>query len=121
MKKNLKVFVALALVLSLALCLVACGGSSSLSGKYNLVSMTEGDSSISIKELEEMAGEDVEAYIEFNKDGTAELNLMGDVEDMKYGNSKIWAEGEEDDKADLIVKGSKVTIKIEDTEMVFEK
>ena len=123
--KKVKILVCLALVLSLTLCLAACGkdsssGSNSIAGKYNFVSMEMGGEKITAADLAALGGE-VEMYVRLDGDGTGIMYSEGTTEDIVYADGKIWPVSEPEEKADFTVKGNTLTITEDDTTMTFKK
>lgn len=123
--KKVKILVCLALVLSLALCLAACGkdsssGSNSIAGKYNFVSMEMDGEKITAADLAALGGE-VEMYVRLDSDGTGIMYSEGTTEDMVYADGKIWPVSEPEEKADFTVKGNTLTITQDGMTMTFKK
>ena len=104
----------IALIACLLLALTACG----VSGHYTIKEVSYGGISVSAKD----AGLDTDDnYIDMKANGTAVLCMDGDETDMKWKDGQIWAEGEEDDKADFEVDHNELIIELDEMEMVFEK
>lgn len=124
MKNTLKIALCLILVLSTALCLVACGDDS-ITGKYTIYSVDDGTKTIKGDELEtilSVIGITTDSmYIELNDDGTAEMSVFGETAEMAYADGKIWPTNNPDEKATFTVDGDKLTIEIEGSTMVFKK
>ena len=98
---------------ALLLTLAACGAS----GRYVLDELRYDGQSIEVDDLMK----DDSYYIELSANGTAVLYMEGQAVQMKWDDSHIWAEGEEDSKAELVIKGDELTISIDETKMIFEK
>ena len=122
-----KVF-ALLLVLVMVIGLCACGDKSekspaSVAGRYYLVSMTEGDMTITIEEYSAMLGIDVEMYIDVRADGTATAkNMDGEYMEMAWGNGQMWPVEEPGETAPCTFSGNTMTVDAgSDGKMVFKK
>jgi hypothetical protein len=123
-----KVF-ALLLVLVMVIGLCACGdkggktpSGNSVAGRYYLVSMAEGDMTISIEEYSEMLGYDVEMYIDVRADGTATAkNMDGEYMEMAWGNGQMWPVDEPEEKANCTFSGDTMTVGMDGEKMVFKK
>lgn len=123
--KKVKILVCLALVLSLALCLAACGkdssSGSSIAGKYELVSMEADGEKATKADLEAMFGMEIDFYVQLNSDGTGVFNMMGETEEMEYANGEIWAVSEPESKVPFTVKGNTLTLTMDGSTMTFKK
>ena len=118
-----RILVAVLLVLSLTLCLAACGGkekNSGIAGKYNFYSMSYEGETVTAKDLAEM-GEEMDMYIRLNSDGTGIMYSEGEAEDMAYANGKIWSVDEPDEKVSFSVKGNTLTMEQDGMVMTFKK
>lgn len=120
MKRVLSVTLCAVLILSLALCLGACG-KSDITGRYNLKSMEAEGITFDMEKLKQMAGEDAEAYIELRADGTATMSMMGEVAELKYADGQMWPVEDEDDKAPFTIKGNTLTLEQDGLKVIFEK
>ncbi len=121
MKKTLRMILATVLVLSLVLCLAACGDKGvDISGKYTLVSMEAEGMTVEGEMLESILGE-MDMYVKLNRDGTGEMSVMGETAEMEYKNGKIWPVEEPDEKVDFTVEDGKLTLEVEGAKMVFQK
>lgn len=126
MKKTLKAVLSLALIVALALTLVACGAKPE--GKYYLKSVNVEGKELNFEEyLESIMGVDPgvnkdilkELFINFNSDGTGEMNMGDEAIKFTWKGNTMEAEGE---KQDFKVKGNSVIISDEQgNEMVYEK
>ena len=118
-----RILVAVLLVLSLTLCLAACGDkekSGGIAGKYNFYSMSYEGETVTAKDLAAL-GEEMNMYIRLNADGTGVMVTEGESEDMAYGNGKIWSVDEPDEKVDFTVKGNTLTMEQDGMVMTFKK
>ena len=118
-----RILVAVLLVLSLTLCLAACGDKekgSSIAGKYNFYSMTYDGETMTADDLAEL-GTNVEMYLRLNADGTGIMYSEGESVDMAYANGQIWSVDEPDEKVDFTVKGNTLTMEQEGMVMTFKK
>ena len=110
----------------------ACGGGSggggggssapSMSGKYSVVSFTDGGETFEMSVLEELGFEADAFYLEF-VDGTKfTMVIFGESEDGTYklegNNLALTVDGEE---VTATVEGNKITLDADGTIMVFEK
>ena len=131
--KLVKILVCLAMILSLMLCVAACGedegllggitgGSSknSIAGKYEFYSMSYDGETITAEDLADM-GEEMDMYIRLNDDGSGIMYSEGDTEDMAYANGQIWPADEPDEKVDFTVKGDTLTMEQDGMVMKFKK
>lgn len=71
-KRVITLFLALAMVVSLAAC---GGGGSDVAGTYNLTEMNAGGVSMNIDELSSMAGVDVKITLNLKSDGNFSLDM----------------------------------------------
>ena len=118
-----KILVCLVMVLSLMLCIAACGDteeSGGIAGKYKFHSMSYDGETITAKDLADM-GEEMDMYIRLNGDGTGIMYSEGETEDMAYANGQIWSVDEPDEKVDFTVKGNTLTMEQDGMKMVFKK
>ena len=118
-----RILVAVLLVLSLTLCLAACGDkekNSGIAGKYTFYSMSYEGETVTAKDLAEM-GEETDMYIRLNSDGTGVMVSGDDSEDMAYANGKIWSVDEPDEKVSFSVKGNTLTMEQDGMVMTFKK
>lgn len=114
MKKLISGVLCAALILSMLLTLAGCG----VAGRYLLKEVSYGGISM---DAEDAGMDPDDCYIEMKSDGTAVMCMDGEEVDMQWKDGEIWAEGEEDDKADFEIEDGELTIEIEGIEMVFEK
>ena len=118
-----KILVCLVMVLSLMLCIAACGDkeeSGGIAGKYNFYSMSYNGETVTAKDLAAM-GEEMDMYIRLNGDGTGIMYTEGETEDMAYSNGKIWSVDEPDEKVSFTVKGNTLTMEQDGMVMTFKK
>ena len=115
MKRTMKIMLSALLIVSLLVCLVACGGSKGPSGKYNLVSMESDGMTIDGDTLKSMG---MEVTIEFKDDGTGTIDFMGESEDFTWKDGKMISDGEE---LPFDFSGDTVTIEQDGAKMVFKK
>lgn len=131
--KLVKILVCLAMILSLMLCVAACGedegmigsitggsSKSSIAGKYEFYSMTYDGETVTAEDLAE-AGSDTEMYIRLDNDGTGIMYTDGETVDVVYGNGQLWAVDEPDEKLDCTIEGNTLTTEIEGVVTIFKK
>ena len=129
MKRVLSLILCVVMVLGVAACFAGCGddgkkAEAGIAGRYNLETMAIDGTEISIKDLMEMAGDEAEGlefYLELKADGTAVMNMGGDIEELVYKDGQIWPEGDEDDKISFTVKGNTLTLEEDGEKLVFKK
>ncbi len=114
MKKILSSILCAALIACMILTLAGCG----TAGHYILKEMSYSGITISAEDADLDPDEN---YLDMKANGTAVLCMDGDETDMEWKDGKIWAEDEEDDKADFEIDDGELTIEVEGMEMVFEK
>lgn len=119
MKKCISLVLCAVLLLGMAACFAGCG--KSIAGRYDLTLMKQGDMEIKFKEMMELTGKKVEAYLELKDDGTGVLKMDQDETKMKYADGKIWPEDEEDEKVAFKLDGSELSMEQDGMKMVFEK
>lgn len=115
MKRTMKIMLSALLIVSLLVCLVACGGGKGPSGKYNLVSMESDGMTIDGDTLKSLG---MEVTIEFNSDGTGTIDFMGESEDFTWKDGKMISDGEE---LPFDLSGDTLTIEQDGAKMVFKK
>lgn len=87
----MKKILSLLLIVSLLLCITACAKKPD--GRYNIESMTMGDTTFSADQLKETG---IEMYIVFNSDGTGALCYGSEEDRFTWTDSKLTNEtGEE--------------------------
>lgn len=114
MKKLISSILCAALILSMLLTLAGCG----VAGRYVLKEVSYGGITM---DAEEAGMDPDDCYIEMKSDGTALMYMDGEETDMEWEDGEIWAEGEEDEKADFEIDDGELILEIEGIEMVFEK
>ena len=119
MKKCISLILCAVMLLGMVACLAGCG--KSIAGRYDLILMKQGDMEIKFKEMMELTGKEVDAYLELNDDGTGLLKMDQDETKMKYADGKIWAEGEDEQKVPYKLDGSELSMEQDGMKMVFEK
>ena len=117
MKKTIAIL--LALVFSMS-SLAGCGyGSSTLSGKYDLVSMTSEGETLDAVQLKDFG---IEGYFEFLDGGKVKVEAFGETSEGTFTvsgtNVTITIDGE---PASGTISGNRITIEDDDLTMVIEK
>ena len=120
----MKKLLALLLVLMIStVILTACGGDSDgLSGRYNVVAVTEGGETMTADQFVEFGLDLDEFYLEFIDNSNVRFMIFGEVEEGTYqltGNSVAITIDGETERA--VIDGNKITLAADGTEMVFEK
>lgn len=131
--KLVKILVCLAMILSLMLCVAACGedegmigsitggsSKSSIAGKYEFYSMTYDGETVTAKDMAEV-GEDVEIYIRLNNDGTGIMVSDGETVEIAYSDGELWPVDEPEESVEFTVKGNTLTVEAEEMVMTFKK
>ena len=121
MKKTIALLMTLMLgVLVLAGCGNGASNEAALSGKYYVISVTEGEATVSEETLKAMGFDQM--YFEFMEDGTFKGDIMGETGEGTFKvdgkNATLTVNGED---AKGTIDGNKFTLEIDDTKMVFEK
>ena len=83
--------------------------------------MEMGGEVIDIEGMKLLMGEDMEMYLELNSDGTAVLNMDGEITDMQWADGKIWPKDDTDDKVGFTVKDGVLTLEQDGMKMIFKK
>ena len=115
-----KVLVSL-FVIACLFVVTGCGSKSSSkmsTGKYKLVEMKQGDTTIS-KDLLKAAG--VEYTLTIKDGNKAVLDMGTEKEELEYDSKSFYPEGDKSNKASYTYKDGKITIKADSTSMTFEK
>ena len=116
---------AITILLVFVLCiatLCACGGGTGLTGKYSIVSVTEGGQTIELAQLSEVGIDPAGFFIEFIDGAKYNMAVFGESQEGTYKlEGKTLALTALGETAQATVDGSKITIDMEGTVMVFEK
>jgi hypothetical protein len=85
MKKTIKILLAILIVFSL----FGCGKKPDISGEYRLVKIDAGDSSATEEDIKSLQDLGMEVTLSVSKDGTAKLDVFGEVVDLTYDLEKM--------------------------------
>ena len=119
----MKKLIALLLSAVLVLGLCACGGASGsedITGRYDMVSITQDGVTIDVAEYLASLDIEAEAYLELKANGFAVL-CFGDTLDLVYEDGMIWPEGEPEGKVPFTIDGKTLTMEQNGEKMVFKK
>lgn len=121
MKKVISLILCATMILGIAMCFGGCGDKGTV-GKYNLKTMSVGDTTINVDDLKALSGQDgLEFYLELKNDGTAELVMGEERQALLYKDGKMWAEDQEDQKVPFTVKGNTLTLEQDGAKLTFKK
>ena len=134
MKKTLRMILCVVLVLGVFFSFSACGGSDdsgsedspvikqSATGRYELVKIEWSSGPVAedeiLEELEEATGD---MYVELFSDGTAQLALHGQIQDMEYSEDEMWQENFELHSYEFSVRNGKVILQKDGDKYTFVK
>ena len=118
MKRTVTTALCLVLVIGLLCTLTACG--EDISGRYELISATIDNRTLTIDEFKAFLGADTEMYLELNNDGTGTMAFVGQVAEMQWEGNQIWS-AEGGVKADFTVEEGVLTLDLSGTVLVFKK
>lgn len=108
----------LLMALAMIFVLVACGGGKDPTGTYKLTKMGSGDLAMSVDELAELAGMDMDVTLELTKDNkfTLDMGLLADEEgEALSGTWKI-----DGDSLTLDVEGEEAVCTYDDKTIVMD-
>ena len=121
----MKRIIAVLLVLMVSVAaLAACGGSggSGLTGKYNLVSLTEDGHTVTAEQFAEMGLRADEFYLEFVDSSKFNMVVFGDKNEGTYKlDNKAITLTVDGEPAQATIDGNKITLDADGSVMVFEK
>lgn len=117
MKNTITKLLCVAMVLCMLLTLAACGNA----GKYVLSAAKIDGEKYDADELEEIGLDPEDCYIELKADGTGEVSLFGDEEDIEWKGNEMWPEDDEDDVQEFDIDGKELTIEMDGQKLIFTK
>ena len=134
MKKAIKAMLCAVLALGVFLCLSACGTDSeptaatepgikqNATGRYELEKIQYADGTVAsdatLQQAEEAMGD---MYVELFGDGSAQLSLLGQVNDMEFSQNKLWQPGSPFHSYTFSVGNGKVTLERDGDTYIFRK
>ena len=113
MKRTLTICLTVVLVFGMMACMTACGGGDGPEGRYDLVDIEAAGQKMTADDLKSMAAlggkdpDDIEIFIEFDKDGTGRISSAGNDTDFTWEKDHITISGQD---AELKLSGKTVTI-----------
>jgi len=112
------------LALMLIVCLASCGGDAEEIGSYDLESMTEDGTTMTLKELKDMYDAYGVAFPEFslvlNKDGTGKMTVAGETQNINW-DAKAKTMSHDNETINYTFKDNKITLSEDGTSLVFVK
>jgi len=112
------------LALMLIVCLASCGGDAKEIGSYDLESMTEDGTTMTLKELKDMYDAYGVAFPEFslvlNKDGTGKMTVAGETQNINW-DAKAKTMSHDNETINYTFKDNKITLSEDGTSLVFVK
>ncbi len=116
----MKKFILLFAVLVCSILLVGCGSNyrKQMAGKYTLLEMKSGKSTVTAKQLKKLG---IEASLELKDDGTATLKMGSDTTKLTYDKKYFTEKSKSKGKTKYTFKKNNITLSDDDTSMTFEK
>ena len=118
MKKFVKAGLGLCLIVCLMVSLAACG---EITGRYDLVSMSNGTDMMDADDVRSITGFDGDLYIELFEDGTAVMSMFGTTTDLEYDDNYLWPVSDKEDTMSYRIEGSSLILEEEGVKVIFKK
>ena len=120
MKKTVKGFVSILLVLTMVFALAACSqGSNKPNGKYVIDSVEASGISMSLDSMGITEDQRNSVYIQFNSDGTGKLCAMGEEEAFNWEGNTMVSPNAPDEPLTFTYANNKVTVEQDGVKMTF--
>lgn len=120
MKKTVKGFVSILLVLTMVFALAACSqGSDKPNGKYVIDSVEASGISMSLDSMGITEDQRSSVYIQFNSDGTGKLCAMGEEETFNWEGNTMVSPNAPDEPLTFTYANNKVTVEQDGVKMTF--
>lgn len=120
MKKTVKGFVSILLVLTMVFALAACSqGSNKPNGKYVIDSVEASGISMSLDSMGITEDQRSGVYIQFNSDGTGKLCAMGEEEEFNWEGNTMVSPDAPDEPLTFTYADNKVTVEQDGVKMTF--
>lgn len=120
MKKTVKGFVSILLVLTMVFALAACSqGSNKPNGKYVIDSVEASGISMSLDSMGITEDQRNSVYIQFNSDGTGTLCAMGEEEEFNWEGNTMVSPDSPDEPLTFTYADNKVTVEQDGVKMSF--
>ena len=120
MKKTVKGFVSILLVLTMVFALAACSqGSNKPNGKYVIDSVEASGISMSLDSMGITEDQRNSVYIQFNSDGTGTLCAMGEEEAFNWEGNTMVSPDAPDEPLTFTYADNKVTVEQDGIKMTF--
>lgn len=120
MKKTVKGFVSILLVLTMVFALAACSqGSNKPNGKYVIDSVEASGISMSLDSMGITEDQRNSVYIQFNSDGTGKLCAMGEEEEFNWEGNTMVSPDSPDEPLTFTYADNKVTVEQDGVKMSF--
>lgn len=120
MKKTVKGFVSILLVLTMVFALAACSQESNKpNGKYVIDSVEASGISMSLDSMGITEDQRNSVYIQFNSDGTGKLCAMGEEETFNWEGNTMVSPNAPDEPLTFTYANNKVTVEQDGVKMTF--
>lgn len=120
MKKTVKGFVSILLVLTMVFALAACSQESNKpNGKYVIDSVEASGISMSLDSMGITEDQRNSVYIQFNSDGTGKLCAMGEEEEFNWEGNTMVSPDSPDEPLTFTYADNKVTVEQDGVKMSF--